>query len=99
MGRKSKLWEYFDEQLKDPEFKKLVNEEEKKMRLAFEIIKLREQNSITQATLAEMLGTKQSSIARWENSGFTKINLETLYKIVRLLGADLEINLKLKKVH
>lgn len=97
MSRKSKLWEYFNQELKSPEFKKMVQEEDNKLRLALNIIKLREKNNITQARLAQILGTKQSSVSRWEKEGFTKTNLETIQKIVNVLGAKLEIKFKRNK--
>lgn len=48
---------------------------------------------LTQAELAERVGTTQSSIARWE-SGATRPPLETVRRIVEACGLELRIGLE-----
>jgi transcriptional regulator with XRE-family HTH domain len=47
---------------------------------------------LSQAALAERLGTSQSAIARWEAGG-TEPSLETLARVVRACGLELRIGL------
>jgi transcriptional regulator with XRE-family HTH domain len=48
---------------------------------------------MTQAELAEMVGTKQPSIARTEN-GKTEPRISFLRRLAEALGARLEINIR-----
>jgi len=59
--------------------------------IAFQIINLREKAGLTQKELAELVGTKQSNIARIESADYTGYTLKTLEKIAKALRARLEI--------
>lgn len=48
---------------------------------------------LTQAELAQRLGTTQSVVARWE-SGSVSPSFETLRKVARASGLDLVVSLK-----
>lgn len=82
------LKEYKNKLMQDPKFKK----EYEKVDLAFEIskmiIELRIKKGITQKKLAELLGTKQPSIARAEN-GVMLPSLSFLDSIAKALGTYL----------
>ncbi|MFG1933341.1 helix-turn-helix transcriptional regulator [Mycobacterium sp. NPDC048908] len=52
----------------------------------------RRRAGLTQAELAEVAGTSQSGIARWE-SGRTSVSLDDVIRLVRLCGFDLELML------
>lgn len=58
----------------------------------YQIIRLRIERGLTQAQLAELVGTKQPSIARLER-GQSQPRIDFLRKIAEALGAKLEITL------
>jgi transcriptional regulator with XRE-family HTH domain len=76
-------------QMKNSEFREAVEDQE----VAFQIGRLRMMKGITQAQLAEMVGTKQSSIARLE-SGKTMPRLSFLRKVVNALGGHMDLNIR-----
>ena len=59
---------------------------------AFQIARLRIERGLTQAQLAELVGTKQPSIARLER-GDSEPSIAFLRRIAEALGARLEVNL------
>lgn len=81
--KKIKLRSFFDDfkaEVKDPEFRRGVQEEYRKLELSLEVMRLRKAVKLTQAQLAKKLKTNQSAIARIE-SGQENITIETLSKI------------------
>jgi DNA-binding XRE family transcriptional regulator len=74
------------QQLKDPEFVAAANELEP----GYQIARLRIQHGLTQAQLAEMVGTRQPSIARLEN-GSSVPSLSFLDRIATALDARIEL--------
>lgn len=76
-------------QMKNSEFREAVEDQE----IAFQIGRLRMLKRLTQAQLAEMVGTKQSSIARLE-SGTTMPRLSFLRKVVNAMGGDVDLNIR-----
>jgi len=75
----------------DPEFAAAAREESDKLQLAHRIRELREAKKLSQAQLAEMIETKQPSIARIE-SGRTLPRLDVLQRIATALGMRLTID-------
>jgi DNA-binding XRE family transcriptional regulator len=75
------------ERLGDPEFVAEVQALEP----GYQIARLRLARGLTQAQLAEMVGTKQPSIARLEK-GETSPDLAFLKKLAGALGARIEVN-------
>ena len=69
------------DQMKDPEFRAAVEELEP----AYQVARLRIMRGLTQEQVAELVGTKQSSIARLEN-GNTEPRLSFLRRVVEALG-------------
>ena len=61
--------------------------------IAFQIINMREQEGLTQKELADLVGTKQSNIARLESADYTGYTLKTLEKVTRALKARLQIKI------
>jgi len=78
--------------LKDPEFRKEYEALEPEYKLASALIRLRLAKGLTQEQLANLLNTKQESIARLE-SGSSLPSLATVKKVANALDAELEINL------
>jgi ribosome-binding protein aMBF1 (putative translation factor) len=84
-----------EEQLKNPEFKKAYEDLELSSQLAEQVILLRQRRGLTQAQLADKIGTKQSGISRLENMTFLP-SLAFLSRIAEALDADIEIRFKPK---
>ena len=53
---------------------------------------LREERGLTQEQLATLVGTQQSGISRWLNSGFSTCKVETLRKFAKAYGVRLRIS-------
>lgn len=76
------------QKIKDPEFIAATEELEP----GYQVARLRILRGLTQAQLAEMVGTHQPSIARLEN-GSSNPSLSFLNKIAAALHAKLEVKL------
>jgi len=87
----SKLLKFEDweaEKIKDPDFLAAAEELEP----GYQIARLRVLRGLTQAQLAELVGTRQPSIARLEN-GTSTPSLSFLTRIAAALGAKIEFKL------
>lgn len=84
------LW--FEEQMKDPEFRRLYEEEEAKFSVSQKIKKLREKLKMTQQQLAKLTKTSQAAIARIECADYEGHSLSKLREIAEALGARLVID-------
>lgn len=80
-----------EEEMKDPEFRKMVEIETKKLEIAMAVNELRRKKKISQARLASKIGMKQSAIGRIE-IGEQNLTIETLQKIASALGKELKVN-------
>ena len=76
------------EQMQDPGFRAAAEELEP----AYQVTRLRVMRGLTQERLAELVGTKQSSIARLE-SGSTQPSLSFLRRVVEAMGGYLEVRI------
>ncbi len=76
------------EQMQDPAFQAAAEELEP----AYQVARLRILRGLTQDQLAEMVGTKQPSIARLE-SGKMEPRLSFLRRVVEALGGRLEVRI------
>lgn len=83
--------------LKDPCFAKAYHEELQKLRVAHQIVEIREEMGITQSELARRLGTTQSGVARMEAQGYMGYSIRTLLKVADVLDVELVIRLRPKK--
>jgi DNA-binding XRE family transcriptional regulator len=83
---KKTLKDWQDEQLQDPEFIAAAGE----LEAGYQIARLRIQRGLTQTQLAEMVGTRQPSIARLEN-GSSVPSLSFLDRIAKALDARIEL--------
>lgn len=77
--------------LKDPAFKAGYDALEEEFSLASRLIEARTRAKLTQAELANRMGTSQSTIARLE-SGKTAPSLSTLRRVAKATGTRLEIS-------
>ena len=83
---------YLAEQMKKPEFAKAYHELDAEFALIVQLIDLRLRRGLTQAQLAERVGTKQPSIARMETTRQAR-NLGFLGRVAEALDARLELRL------
>ena len=88
MGANLRLEEWEAKNLEDPEFRAEVE----KLDPAYQVARLRFLRQLSQAELAERVGTKQSSIARLE-SGKSEPSLSFLRRVVEALGGRLEVRI------
>ena len=82
--------------MRDPSLKEEFEKADQAWDIAFQIYDLRKKAGLTQKQLAELVGTKQSNIARIESADYTSYTLTTLEKVTRALKAKLEIKIVLK---
>ena len=74
------------ELLKNPDLAKLYATEDLAYKLGRKVKRIRIKNGLTQKELANLLGTKQSSIARLENGSAGLPSLSFLQKIADVTG-------------
>ena len=84
--------DYKAQKLTDPEFKKIWDEGELEYQLKCAIIEARINNKMTQQELAEKVGTKQSSISRFERGNY-KPTWDFLQRLAKALGKELKVSL------
>ncbi len=77
--------------LKDTRFRKGYEEELEKLRVVDTLIRLREQQNLTQAELAHRVGVSQPFIAKLESGETHNFSLETLVKLAVALDSELEV--------
>lgn len=78
---------------KDPSFKEKLEKAGQAWDIAIQIYDLRKKAGLTQKQLAELIGTKQSNIARIESADYTGYTFQTLEKVTKVLKAKLEIRI------
>lgn len=80
---------HLNSKLKDPEFKKLYEEEQKLAEIALKLCKLRKKLGLTQQKLAKKAKITQQQISKIEN-GFN-FNFITFIKVCDALDLELKI--------
>ena len=81
------------EWLKDPVVKKEYEDLKAEFQMAEELMKARVKAKMTQAELAEKIGTKSSAISRLESPYYGKASISMIKKVAQALGCDLQIKL------
>ena len=84
-----KLEEWLAKEMQNPEFRKAYENSEP----AYQVARLRIMRGLTQEELADLVGTKQPSIARLE-SGKEMPRLSFLQRVVEALGGRLTITIE-----
>lgn len=92
----SDLNKFFNEQMKDEEFRKEYDDLTPKYEIIKEIIKERNAQNLTQQEFANKLGIKQSNISRLESGNYNP-SMDFLQKIARALGKELHIEFRKAK--
>jgi len=81
-------------ELKDPEFQKYYEEEGINVKIALEIIRLRELHHLTQKQLAKKLKISQQAVSRLEQPDYAGYTLHTLIKLANAFHKELLIKFK-----
>ena len=79
--------------MKESSFKKGYDALEEEFSLASQLIEARSRAGLTQAEVAERMGTSQSSVARLE-SGAAKPSLSTLRRYAKATGTTVKIKME-----
>jgi ribosome-binding protein aMBF1 (putative translation factor) len=86
------LKEFMARSLANPEVKREFDALEQEFAIASELIRARSRAGLSQAELAERMGTSQSAIARLE-SGRTLPSAKTLIRFAEATGSKVELRL------
>jgi ribosome-binding protein aMBF1 (putative translation factor) len=86
------LKEFMAKSLADPEVKREFDALEQEFAISSELIRARARAGLSQAELAERMGTSQSAIARLE-SGRTLPSAKTLLRFAEATGSKVELRL------
>ena len=81
--------DHLNEELKDPEFKRLFEEESRLLRLGLAIAEAREQKGISQNELAKKSRITQQQLSKIENG--VNCNMLTFIRVSSALGLDLTV--------
>lgn len=77
--------------IEDPEARSAYADAATNAFLTAQMKELREARGMTQEELAEEIGTQQSGISRWQNTGYANCKIGTLRKFARAYGVRLRI--------
>lgn len=77
----------------DPILAAGVAEARRRFAIGRQILKHRKQARLTQAQLAEIVGTSQPAIARLESADYGRFSYTTIEKIAKALGLELTVSL------
>ncbi|PYX06284.1 MAG: hypothetical protein DMG88_18925 [Acidobacteria bacterium] len=83
---------YFQAQMENPQMRELVEKELASLEVGTQIAKLRERKKLNQTQLAARANMSTPKISRIESKP-TNVQLDTLIRIARALGARLEVRL------
>ena len=82
---------WVERKLANAKFRKGFEEEVQKLAIGEQLSRLRQEAGLTQAQVAQRVGTTASAISRYENADYDRYELRTLRKIVRACGGRLDI--------
>jgi len=80
---------HLKEELKDPEFKKLFEEEKRLLKLSYAIVEAREKSGMTQKELAQKSQVTQQQLSKIENG--VNCNMLTFIRVTSALGLGLNV--------
>lgn len=94
MKKKTDFDQYVAEMIKKhPSLKEGLKKADRAWDIAGQVYDLRKKAGLTQKDLADLMGTKQSNIARIESADYTSYTHKTLEKIAKVLNARLEVKI------
>lgn len=77
----------------DSELRSMIEEEREKARVAREIYDLRTSRGLSQKELADLVGTRQSAIARLEDADYEGHSLRMLRRVASALNAHVSVRI------
>lgn len=86
--------DWLKEQIKNPEFKKALKEEDIRARVAVKIAEARQKKGFTQGELAKRLHTTQQAVSDIETFKHSNLTVSTLQKIAQALNGQLIIDIR-----
>ena len=93
MARSAPFRRKLSEDLRDPNFAREYTAELERLRIAEQIARARQEAGLTQAGLAQRMGTSQPAVARLERGDYWGSTLTTLAKVAHALGRGLRVEL------
>jgi len=98
MKRKRTNWQrFYDQQMKAPGFRALVEEELRALRIGVQIATLREKEKLSQTELAARAGMSAPNISRIENDPNPNLTVGRLTRIARAMGYDVQIRFQRRR--
>ena len=91
MSKRTNWDQYYDEQMKDPDMRRLVEDEVKALEIGIQLAKLRQAAGLTQTQLAAKVGMSAPNISRIESSPGQNLTLQTLVKLFGALDHEVTI--------
>jgi DNA-binding XRE family transcriptional regulator len=88
---------YWDQQMADPEFRRVYGEEASKKELWLQLVEARMSAGLTQEQLARRLGVSQAQVARIEKRGYDAYTLNTLRRYVDALGEGFQLEVRVRQ--
>ena len=85
--------QYVEDALTDTELRERFERAGVAWDIALQIASLRERRGLTQAQLAQRMGTRQSNVSRLESADYRAYSVQSLDKVARALGARVHISL------
>jgi DNA-binding XRE family transcriptional regulator len=82
--------DHLNEELKDPEFKRLYEEEKRLLDIAVEIASVRKRRGLTQKELARQCRVTQQQVSKIENG--VNCNVLTLIRVTSSLGLNVTVS-------
>jgi transcriptional regulator with XRE-family HTH domain len=82
------------EQFRDKEYREAYADDTLSAYIAAQIRSIREQRTITQEELADLIGTKQAGVSRIENVNYSNWSLRTLRRIAYAFGCRLHVSIE-----
>ena len=93
--RKTNYEIWREEQLADPQTRRVFEEEAARMDLWLQLVEARTAAGLTQAQLAKKIGVSQAQVARIEKAGYDSYTLNTLRKYVAALGKGFQVEVRI----
>lgn len=88
---------YWAEQMADPEFRLVYEEEAAKKELWLQLVEARMAAGLTQQEVAQRLGVSQAQVARIEKRGYDAYTLNTLRRYIAALGEGFALEVKVRQ--
>lgn len=89
--------EYWTEQMADPEFRRVYQEEAAKKELRLQLVEARQESGLAQAEVARRLGVSQAQVARIEKRGYDSYAVNTLRRYLQALGGDFSLEVRVRR--